>query len=137
MRLRPPRRPRSRSRAGSWTSRSQRWTSLAAPMGTGLGPLRHGRRRERLLDDAQHRCPLAFRDRDEAAELEPGELDAALGPDELEPEVGEEVAREHGPVDEKALVGRLSFGIAVRERLQRLRALVTRLPDRGEKERLL
>ena len=98
--------------------------------GTGAG-------RERLLDDPQHARPLALGDRDEPAELEPSELDPPRGPDGAEPEVGEEVAREDGAVDEEALVGRLALRIAVGERLERLGALVARLADRGEEERLL
>ena len=56
---------------------------------------------------------------------------------DLEAEVGEEVAREDRAVDEEALVRGLPLGVAVGERLERLRALVARLADRGEEERLL
>ena len=54
-----------------------------------------------------------------------------------EAEVGEEVAREDRAVDEEALVAGLALAVAVGERLERPRALVARLADRGEEERLL
>ena len=53
-----------------------------------------------------------------------------------EAEVGEEVRREDGAVDEEPLVLRLALAIAVGERLERLRAAVLRVADRGEEERL-
>ena len=41
----------------------------------GLRTLRNGRRREGLLDHAEHMCPLAFEHRHEPPELEPEQLD--------------------------------------------------------------
>ena len=54
-----------------------------------------------------------------------------------ESEVLEEVAREHGAVDEEPHPRRLALRVAVGERLERLRALIARLADRGEEQRLL
>ena len=71
------------------------------------------------------------------AELEPGELDVALRAHRAEAEVGQEVAREDGAVDDEALVRRLALRVAVGEGLERLRALVARLADRRQEERLL
>src|SRR5919106_4319005 len=101
-----------------------------------LRTLRHRRRRERLLDVAEHLRTLPFRDRLESAELEPAELGAALRPNGKEAEVREEVPGEDCAVHEEALVVRLALGIAVSERLERPRALVPRLADRRQEERL-
>ena len=57
------------------------------------------------------------------------------GADDLEAEVGEEVLREHRLVHAEALVGRLPFGIAVRERLDRRRADVRADTDGDRRHR--
>src|SRR5207244_6939904 len=102
----------------------------------GLGWLRYGRGRERLLHDAQHLLARALDDRLEASELESSELDSALHAHGQEAEVGEEAAREDRLVDVEALVVRLALRIPVREGLERLRALVLRVADRSQEERL-
>ncbi len=110
----------------------------ALPRLTGrLRSLRHRGGRERLLDDPEHGRALTLDYRHEPAELEPDELDPAFRADGMEAEVGEEVAREDGLVHDEALVGRLALRVPVGERLERLRALVPRLADRREEERLL
>ena len=100
---------------------------------------RHGRRcrRECLLNDAKHLRALPLLDRREPAELEAAELDTTLRAHGGEPELVEEVAGKHRSMDEEALLHRLAFRVAVRERLERLRAAVARLADRREEERLL
>ena len=107
----------------------------------GHGNVRPGRghglgQPEGVLDDAEHLRPAAFDDRLQAAQFEPGQADAACGPDDLEAEVGEEVLREDRLVNAEALVARLALGVAIRERLQGARAAVARLADRREEERL-
>ena len=79
----------------------------------------------------------ALLDRLEAAELQARELDTAGGAHRDEAEVGEEVAREDGSVDEEALGRRRALAIPVGERLERPGALVSRLADRSEEEGLL
>ncbi len=103
-----------------------------------LGPRhRHGfRGREHLAQSGQHGRATAFQDGLQAAELEPHELDAAGAAQRAEAEIGEEVVREHRAVDEEALVHRLAVAIRVRERLQRRRAAIARVPDRREEQRL-
>ena len=54
-----------------------------------------------------------------------------------EAELVEEVAREHGAMDEEPLLDRLALRIPVGECLDRLRAPVARLSDRREEQRLL
>ena len=99
---------------------------------------RLGSRVDTLLVEEDPRNPLAngLRRRDEAAELEAGESDAARRAHEAEAEVAEEVGGEDRLVDVEALVRRLALGVAVGERLDRLRAALARLADRGEEERL-
>src|SRR5262245_28693480 len=99
-------------------------------------PLRHRRRLKRILDDAEDLLAPAFYNRLQPAELEASELNAAGHPDRPEAEVGEEIAREDRLVDEEALIRRLRLGIDVRERLERAGALVLRLADRRQEERL-
>ena len=52
------------------------------------------------------------------------------------PKSREEVGREDRPVDEEPLVHGLPLGVAVGERLERLRAAVLRVADRRQEERL-
>src|SRR5439155_19215873 len=100
-----------------------------------LGPGgRHGRRREELLQPVEDVRPLALLDGLQPAELQSGELDAAFGPHGQEAKVGQEIAREDRAMDEEALVRRLALRIAIRERLERLRTPVPRIPDCGEEE---
>ena len=77
---------------------------------------------------SQHLGALALEHRLQPAELEPAQLDASLSPQRPEAEVGEEVARKDRAVHLEALVGGLALGIAVRERLDRGRALLARSP---------
>ena len=74
--------------------------------------------------------------RHETSELEPGQLHPAVGADDHEPEVGEEVGREDGPVDEKPLMRRRPLRVSIAEGLDRLDVAVPRLTDRGEKQAL-
>ena len=69
-------------------------------------------------------------------ELKTHELDSPVRAYGLEAEVRQEVARKHRPVDNEPVVHRDALCIAVRKRLQRLRAAVLRVTDRGEEERL-
>src|SRR4029079_19301508 len=91
---------------------------------------------EGLPQGPQHLPALPFEHGHEPTELQPGELDRPGRADNLKTEVGEEVLRENSAVDEEALVVGLALRIAVRERLQGSRALVLRLADGCEKERL-
>src|SRR3954470_15909115 len=99
-----------------------------------LEALRHGRRREGLADDAQHLRTPPLGDRNQATELEPDELDRPDHPHRAKPEVRQEVAREDRLVHPEALVLRLALRVAVGERLERLRALVPSLADRGQEQ---
>src|SRR5439155_10727629 len=69
-------------------------------------------------------------------ELEARQLDVAEAPERLEAEVCEEIRRKDRLVHQEALVLRLPFAIAVRKRLERLRAAISCIPDRREEERL-
>src|ERR671914_2334635 len=72
----------------------------------------------------------------EAAELEAHELHESRRADGAKAEVGQEVPWEDGLVHLEALVDGLALGIAVAEGLECRRALVARLADRREEERL-
>src|SRR6266516_6471503 len=100
------------------------------------GPLRHRRRLERLLDHSENSLAPALGDRLQPAQLEPRELDPARHPHGAKAEVGEEVSREDRAVDEEALVRGLGPGIGVRKRLEAGGALVLRLTDGGQEQRL-
>ena len=92
------------------TAAVRAWTGIPMPFARSR-PLRDRRRRERLLDEPDHARALALRDRSQAAELEPRELDPALRAHRPESEVGQEVARKDRAVDDEALVG----GLALRD----------------------
>ena len=98
---------------------------------------RSGRRLERLLHDTEHLLPLPFLHGLQAAEVQPSQLDASGRAKRPKAEVGKEVAREDGAVDEEALGRRRSLAIAIGERLERPGSLVACLADRGEEQRLL
>src|SRR5919109_1890416 len=121
-----------RSRSRSSCSASARRCSSASRWHR-----RRCRRLESLPDHLEHLLPTPFLDRLQAAEVEAGELDAADRAHRAKPEVGKEVSWEHCAMDEETLRGGSALPIAVRERLERTRALVPRLPDRGEEKRLL
>src|SRR5207248_10737648 len=91
---------------------------------------------ERLAHDAEHALARALGDRDEPAELEPRQLDPALGAHRGEPEVVEEVAGEDRLVHPEALGRALALRVSVCECLQRPRVPVARLPDRRQEQRL-
>ena len=101
------------------------------------GRSRRGRRLERLLHDTEHLLPLPFLHGLQAAEVESSQLDAPGRAQCPKAEVGKEVAREDGSMDEEALGRRRPLAIAIGERLERPGALVACLADRGEEERLL
>ena len=104
---------------------------------TAAGRSGRGRRLERLLHDPEHLLPLPFLDGLQAAEVQPSQLDASGRAQRPKAEVGKEVAREDGSMDEEALGRRRPLAIAIGERLERPGALVARLADRGEEEGLL
>src|SRR5439155_744063 len=104
--------------------------------GSGSRWNRRRSRSERFLDRAHHLFPLSLHDRQQPAELEARQLDVAEAPQRLEAEVCEEIRRKDRLVHQEALVLRLPFAIAVRKRLERLRAAISCIPDRGEEERL-
>src|SRR5262245_41526395 len=109
------------------------FAAAAATLAGGrLRPTRRGHRlgEQRLLQLSQHLGALPFDHGHEAAEVEPCEPDAAGRADDAESEVLEEVRGEDRLVDAEALVGRLTLGVAVRERLDRGRTAVAALADR-------
>jgi hypothetical protein len=73
----------------------------------------------------------------QADQLEAAELDSALDADCGEAEVLQEVARKDGAMDEEPLARTGVFPVAVGECLEGVCALVTRLPDRSQEQRLL
>src|SRR5262249_49136618 len=78
-------------------------------------PGRLGRRREGLLHDAEDLLAPPLCHRDEAAELEPRQLDETGAANRPETEVGEKVRREDRLVHLEALVLRLPFAVPIRE----------------------
>src|SRR5215211_1072473 len=100
------------------------------------GALGDGSGREGFLHLAPDDGARALQDRLEPTELEPSQGDVSLPAERIEAEVGEEVRREDRPVDEEALVGARPLGVAVAERLHRLRSLVASLSDCGEEKAL-
>jgi len=102
----------------------------------GTRPRRRRRRLEQLADDFEHLLARTVLDREEASEIEYRQLDPADRAHGAEAEVGEEVAREDGPVDEEALGRGRPFPVAIGEGLERAGVLVPDFPDRGQ-ERLL
>src|SRR5512132_353722 len=105
---------------------------------SGLGPGRNrrGGGRERFLHEPEHLLPCTLGYWLQPAELEPRQLDASLGADGLEPEVGQEVAREDRAMDEETLVSGLALRVAMGECLERASLLVARVADRSQEERL-
>src|SRR5262249_5981790 len=141
---RPARPSPSATALGAGRSVPAAWC-MPSPRAPALGINHLGRRKRRghrlrhaegTAHDLKHLLAPAFLDRLQSAQLEPRQADAVRVADDLEAEVGEEVLREHRPVDAETLVARLALGIAVRERLEARRAAVARLADRGEEERL-
>src|SRR5829696_3842099 len=98
----------------------------------------HGRRLglQRLAHAPQELGRSLLLDRNETAELQARQLDAAEAPHGLESEVGKKVAREDRSVDEEPLLGRLALGVPVAEGLDRLPAPLAHIRDRSEEERL-
>src|SRR6185369_16429985 len=89
-----------------------------------------------FLDPAPEKRRRPLCRRLQPAELEPRERDVALPADGIEAEVGQEIGRKDRAVDQEALVGTLALGIAVRERLDRLRLAVASLADDRQEEAL-
>src|SRR5262249_61140652 len=100
------------------------------------GPLRDRGWSECLLDDTQYLRASSLGNGHQPAELEARELHEPGTADRAKAEVAEEVGREDRLVHLESLVLGLALGLAVRERLERLRAPVACVADRGEEERL-
>src|SRR6266511_593701 len=125
---------RTRGFNGQWRERA------ASRLGcNGRLRTRRNRRRgrgKRLLHEPKNLGTPSLRDRLQTAELQSRELDEPRAAQGLETQVGEEVGRKDRLVHLKAFVLRLPLAVAVRERLERPRALVLRIPDRRQEERL-
>src|SRR5438034_4880490 len=88
------------------------------------------RRSKRSLHDPQHLLALPFDHRHQTAELEPGQLDVARSAQRPEAEIRQEVRGKDRLVHLEALVLRLPLAVPISERLEGLRAPISRIADR-------